>query len=79
MPSKYTKNCVEYVVCCVKRKHDKLSIEEKFVSCSNPSLRENLEIEVDISYNDLKSGTSYDIHNCLLRHKILSCIIDLPN
>ena len=42
-------------VCGVKCKHDEL---EKFVSCSNPKfvesfLRKNLEIEVDISYNDL--------------------------
>ena len=41
-------------VCGVKCK---LLIKEKFVSCSNPKfveyfLRENLEIEVDISYND---------------------------
>ena len=41
-------------VCGVQRKHDKLSIKEKLISCSNPkfvSLRENLEIEVDISFN----------------------------
>ena len=43
------KNCVKY--------YDKLSVKEKFLSCSNPKfvesfLRENLEIEVDISYND---------------------------
>ena len=56
-------------VCDVKRKHDKLSIKEKFVSCSNPKLfgvllRENLEIEVDISYDDLLCFSSilFTIH-----------------
>ena len=28
-------------VCGVKRKHDKLSIKEKFVSCSNPKFVES--------------------------------------
>ena len=58
-------------VCGVKRKHDKLSIKEKFVSYSNPksveSLRENLEIEVDISYNDLLCFSCYKYFNRLLK------------
>ena len=51
----------------------------KFVPCSNPKfvesfLRQNLEIEVDTSYNDflykyfnrlLKSGTSYEYSQLL--------------
>ena len=61
MPSEYMKIVS---VCGVKRKHDKLSIKEKFVSCLNPKfvesfLRENLEIEVDISYNDLLFFSCY--------------------
>ena len=59
-------------VCGVKRRHDKLSIKEKFVSCSNPKfvesfLRENLEIKVDISYNDLLCFKCYKYFNRLLQ------------
>ena len=59
-------------VCGVRRKHDKLSIKEKFVSCTNPNfvesfLRENLEIEVDISYNDLLCFSCYKYFNRLLK------------
>ena len=59
-------------VCGVKRKYDKLSIKETFVSYSNPKfvesfLRENLEIEVDISYNDLLCFSCYKYCNRLLK------------
>ena len=41
------------------------------VACSNPkfveSLRENLEIEVDISYNDLLCFSCYKYFNRLLK------------
>ena len=45
-------------VCGVKHKQDNLYIMDKFVSCSHPKfvesfLKENLEIEADISCNDL--------------------------
>ena len=68
-------------VCGVKRKHDKLSIDSnpKFVESF---LRENFDIEVDISYNDLlcfscykycnrllKSGTSYEYSQLLTETK----------
>ena len=62
-------------VCGVKRKHDKLLnlylVQILFVESF---LRQNLEIEVDISYNDflykyfnrlLKSGTSYEYSQLL--------------
>ena len=57
-------------VCGVKHKHDKLSIQETFVSCSNPKfvecfLRENLEIEVDISYYDLLCFSCYNLRDFL--------------
>ena len=63
-------------VCGVKRKHDKLSIKKKFVSCSNPKfvesfLRENFEIEVDISYNDLLCFSYYKYFNRLLKSGLL--------
>ena len=52
-----------------------LSVKEKFVSCSNPKfvesfLRENLEIEVDMSYNDLLCFSCYEYFNGILKSRI---------